>query len=112
MLVLLITFADVGLYKAWGFRIDATPLKYLSSPREVWASIQHLPITAIIIAFLVLYLLMVLLANKLLVKGTLALQGDSKKPASFLLLLLCTAAFIEDKRWGLKTNSLNLQKFC
>ena len=42
--VLLIIAADLELYSQWGFRMDATPLKYLNSPAEVWASISHLPV--------------------------------------------------------------------
>ena len=40
--VLLITIADLEVYKSWGFRLDATPLRYLQSPKEAWASISHL----------------------------------------------------------------------
>ena len=37
ILALLIT-ADLELYRAWGFRLDDTPLQYLTSPKEVVAS--------------------------------------------------------------------------
>ena len=37
MLALLIT-ADLELYRAWGFRLDDTPLQYLNSPVEMAAS--------------------------------------------------------------------------
>lgn len=31
---------DIGLYKAWGMRLDATPLMYLNTPKEMLASVS------------------------------------------------------------------------
>ena len=42
-LALLIT-ADLELYRAWGFRLDDTPLQYLSSPKEMAASAGSAPL--------------------------------------------------------------------
>src|SRR5690606_17955243 len=53
IILLLIFIADVFLFKAWGSRIDATPLKYFSNPKEMWASISHLPVFWIGLAFVV-----------------------------------------------------------
>lgn len=55
-LLSLILAADIELYKFWGFRLDATPLIYLKTPREalasssVWVIIRQIFI-AIILAF-------------------------------------------------------------
>ena len=54
-LVSFISLADLEIYTAWGFRIDATPLRFLSTPREALASISHLPLLLIAIIFLVCY---------------------------------------------------------
>ena len=43
VLALLIT-ADLELYRAWGFRLDDTPLQYLSSPKEMAASAGSAPL--------------------------------------------------------------------
>ena len=43
LVALLLTF-DVGLYQAWGFRLDATVLQYLDSPREMLASASGIPV--------------------------------------------------------------------
>src|ERR1700694_878000 len=42
-LFVLVVVADLQVYGSWGFRLDATPLRYLSTPKEAWASISHLP---------------------------------------------------------------------
>ncbi|TGE14536.1 LTA synthase family protein [Hymenobacter elongatus] len=36
--------ADLELYRAWGFRLDATPLQYLDSPAEMAASAGSAPL--------------------------------------------------------------------
>ena len=36
--------ADLELYRAWGFRLDDTPLQYLSSPKEMAASAGSAPV--------------------------------------------------------------------
>ena len=43
VLALLIT-ADLELYRAWGFRLDDTPLQYLNSPAEMAASAGSAPL--------------------------------------------------------------------
>lgn len=39
-----LAIADLELYRAWGFRLDATPLQYLNTPREMFASVAASPI--------------------------------------------------------------------
>ncbi|MBR2476481.1 MAG: LTA synthase family protein, partial [Bacteroidaceae bacterium] len=39
-LVSIICISDLGLYSYWGFRIDSTPLFYLSNPSEAFASVN------------------------------------------------------------------------
>ena len=63
---LLLIIIDSESFKAWGTRIDSTPLKYLSTPKEVWASISHLPIIFILIGFIVVYLLLLWIFNKVI----------------------------------------------
>jgi len=55
LLVALISFFDLEIYNQWGFRIDATPLKFLSTPREAFASISHLPIVFLSVIFVICY---------------------------------------------------------
>ncbi|GAC1590329.1 MAG: alkaline phosphatase family protein [Hymenobacter sp.] len=51
LLALLIT-ADLELYRAWGFRLDDTPLQYLASPSEVAASAASAPLALLLGLFL------------------------------------------------------------
>ncbi len=107
LLVLLVVFADIGLFRAWGFRIDATALKYLSNPKEVWASISHLPIFTILLVFVVAYVGLVILCRMLLSKWVIFLTPHHKKLLSFIVLLVFTASFILPIRGGVQLAPLN-----
>ncbi|MEP6615991.1 MAG: LTA synthase family protein [Ginsengibacter sp.] len=51
-----ITVVDLELYHAWGFRLDATPLQYVSNPSEMAASVSSSPILLLVAIFIVLAL--------------------------------------------------------
>jgi phosphoglycerol transferase MdoB-like AlkP superfamily enzyme len=54
-LVLIISFlivADLELYNAWGFRMDATPLQYFKTPKEMGATISTAPVFLLIVIFI------------------------------------------------------------
>ena len=46
--VALLTVADLGLYREWGFRLDATPLQYLATPAEAAAAVAAGPVLALL----------------------------------------------------------------
>ena len=50
----IIAFADMELYRHWGFRMDASPLFYLSTPREALASVSAVQIALMFLAALIL----------------------------------------------------------
>jgi phosphoglycerol transferase MdoB-like AlkP superfamily enzyme len=49
-----LTTADLELYHAWGFRMDATPLQYFKSPREMAATVSSSPVVVLLIIFILL----------------------------------------------------------
>jgi len=107
LLLLLLLFADIGLYKAWGTRLDDTVLKYLSNPKEAWASIYHLPVFTILIVFVLMYFVLLLGSNKLLNRMVSYLQYNNSKWLSLFLVLLLTGLFIIPLRGGLQLAPLN-----
>jgi phosphoglycerol transferase MdoB-like AlkP superfamily enzyme len=62
ILVIVISFlitADLELYNAWGFRMDATPLQYFKSPKEMIATVSSAPLfllSLIYILFVALFI--------------------------------------------------------
>ena len=58
LLVSLLSVIDLELFKAWGFRLDATPLTYLNTPQEMAASAGASPLLLlffILLACIVLF---------------------------------------------------------
>lgn len=105
--VLLIIVADLEVYKQWGFRMDATPLKYLSSPKEAWASISHLPVFLILTLFILVYLGICYLVRQLLNRIINLLQGKSHQVVSFLLVAAVMPFLIVPIRGGLQLAPIN-----
>ena len=104
---LLLIIIDSESFKAWGTRIDSTPLKYLSTPKEVWASISHLPIIFILIGFIVVYLLLLWIFNKVISRSIPLLANNNHRFIQVLLILLFSAALIIPIRGGFQLSPLN-----
>lgn len=52
--ITLIIVVDLEVYNIWSFRIDATPLAYLTSPKEAWASVKNSPVFPLFISTVLL----------------------------------------------------------
>lgn len=55
--IVFIFIADGNAFNAWGYRLDASVLSYLKNPQEAWASVSHLPVTLILLGFVVFIVL-------------------------------------------------------
>lgn len=104
--VLAIAGCDLEIYRAWGFRIDATPLLFLSSPREALASISHLPLVWILLAFLACYTLFIL-AFRWMFNKIFFPSRQNRRLVTALVILLLTAGLIIPIRGGLQLAPLN-----
>ena len=109
--ILLITVADLEVYEAWGSRLDATPLKYLASPREVWASISHLPIFFILFLFVVIYIGLCLIFGRVIERISAYLYSNERRVVPQLVsgfaVLLFTTLLIIPMRGGLQLAPIN-----
>ena len=55
VLVVIISFliiADLELYNAWGFRMDATPLQYFKTPKEMAGTVSTAPVLLLAVIFI------------------------------------------------------------
>lgn len=105
--VLLLLFADIGLYQSWHARIDGTFLRYMSNPSEVWASISHLPILWIVVGFLLTYLLFFMWMRKLVRQFTLHLHNMHQPWFQFVFVLIWMGIMIIPLRGGFQLAPLN-----
>lgn len=105
-LVLLISICDLEIYNEWGFRIDATPLRFLSTPREALASVSHLPLVFILVIFIGCFLLLFFIFRHILKRIFFPQQVKYRIGTAFLLLIFM-AALIIPIRGGLQLAPLN-----
>src|SRR5947208_1978774 len=77
--VLLIVLSDLEIYRNWGFRVDTTPLQYLASPKEAFASISQLPLLKILLLFLAVYIGFCFLFGRLIRRTILFIRPASNR---------------------------------
>ena len=104
---LLLVITDVESFKAWGTRIDSTPLKFLSSPKEAWASISHLPLVLIFIGLIVIYLFLFWIFRKTISRSIVLLENNKYRFVQALFVLIFIGALIIPIRGGFQLSPLN-----
>ncbi len=87
--------------------MDTTPLKYMSSPKEVWASISHLPIFLISIFFIVGYFFIAWLFSKIINRINAYQQQGSFKILSAFIIIIVTGLLIIPIRGGIQLAPIN-----
>jgi phosphoglycerol transferase MdoB-like AlkP superfamily enzyme len=94
LLILLsfLTTADLELYSAWGYRMDATPLQYLKSPKEMGASASSSPLFLLLIIFIVLCVFFIWFYNQF-IAAYVRIKQVRFRPA-YVMLSLCLVAFL------------------
>lgn len=111
--VALLTVVDLGLFDAWGFRLDATPLQFISTPHEMLISSESAPLLRLTL-ILVAFLLFALLLHRLLVRSV---GHDPSVPrerigfvrglGTFAAIFVAAALLIIPIRGGLQWTPLN-----
>ena len=105
----IITFlcvTDLELFKAWGFRLDTTPLMYLDTPNEMLASAGASPIGLLLLVFIAAISVFIWLMLK---KVDVILRKTEKtSPIVLPLFLFITASLIIPIRGGLQLAPLNV----
>jgi phosphoglycerol transferase MdoB-like AlkP superfamily enzyme len=114
-LVSLLTVVDLGLFDAWGFRLDATPLQFLGTPHEMIISAASAPIAQLALLLVVFAALAIWLYGSLLRSrvGNDKAAAASARPtfreglANFASVLVATALLVIPIRGGLQWTPLN-----
>jgi phosphoglycerol transferase MdoB-like AlkP superfamily enzyme len=101
---------DLILYQYWGFRLDSTPIFYLTSPSNALASTSWLlNVTGIIVTFLLTVSLFLLFKKLLIFKNDSAGNWKYRLTGSFVVLFEIALLFIP-VRGGLKESTMNVGK--
>ncbi len=99
-LVTFIIIVDLEVYNIWTFRLDATPLSYLSSPREAWASIANSPVFQLVLSAIILIALASNIVYRIIANRVY--DWNVIKPFPFLIYgLLITGILIIPIRGGI-----------
>lgn len=105
--ILLIIFCDLPAYNAWGYRLDATPLKYLKSPGEAWASVSNLPLIWFLILWIISFMIFIKFFKLYFIKNEDGFNYSKQKWIQLLLMLLFITAQIIPVRGGFQLAPIN-----
>ncbi|MEO6836783.1 MAG: sulfatase-like hydrolase/transferase [Ginsengibacter sp.] len=97
VLAIIISFliiADLGLYTAWGYRMDATPLQYFKSPKEMATTVSSAPVIPLLIIFAVLVFVYIFIYKKYFNFHIDRKQNKFHPADSFISLFLLAFLFI------------------
>jgi phosphoglycerol transferase MdoB-like AlkP superfamily enzyme len=103
----IIILCDMPAYAAWGYRLDATPLKYLLSPREAVASTANLPLFGLIATWLIAVFLISKIKMAFIESRSRTIMYDKRDLKNTLFLLLFTAVQIIPIRGGFQLAPMN-----
>ncbi len=107
ILLSFITTADLELYTAWGYRMDATPLQYLKSPKEMGGSVSSAPLLILLFIFVFLSLFFIWLYRK---NRSILYVHKKNKPVFFtdiLISLLLVMFLFVPMRGGIQKIPMN-----
>ncbi len=102
----LIVVVDLEVYNVWDYRLDATPLNYLSSPREAIASVRSSPFIRLILSYILLLIVASYFVYRIIAKKINNWKHIKKMP--FIpVVILFTAALIIPIRGGFGIAPMN-----
>jgi phosphoglycerol transferase MdoB-like AlkP superfamily enzyme len=113
-IVSLLTVGDLGIFDAWGFRLDATPLQFIRTPHEMLISSESAPIIPLVLV-LAAFAIFAMFLFRTIVRP--ALRNDTAAPqlsrafarefATAAVMLLAMALLVIPIRGGLQWTPLN-----
>jgi len=105
-LLSLLTAADLELYRAWGYRIDITPLQYFKSPREMGTSISSSPLLLLIVIFIILSAFFIWIYKKY-VETYIYLRPDKFSTPNLIISILLVIFLFIPIRGGIQKIPIN-----
>ena len=103
----LIILSDMPAYQTWGYRLDATPLKYLKYPTEAMTSLGNLPVWGLFTGWLFSILLSYKGFNRLINSNQKKSTENEKKWMPTVLLFFFMLTMIIPLRGGFQLAPIN-----
>ena len=104
LLITTVILGDLFMYQHWGFRIDATPLFYMTNLKAMTASVSILTVIGGILGIVIITGLLFFIYHKLFSKLLRTLKKDNKAAA---ILLPASLVLIVVMRGGIGISSLS-----
>ena len=101
----ILTVFDMELYRNWGFRLDKTPLLYISNPKEMMASVDLSTIFLLTFTIVIIISIFILFYNKFL-KTEFKIAKSKKISLSVLIFLFIS--LIIPIRGGFGVSTMNI----
>jgi len=108
MLLGLIFVSDIILYKYWGFRLDSTPLFYLKTPKDAFASADLITILLGLFAVIVVISVFFFLFYHFLLKPGKKIKKPFCRKRTSLILLFLTGFLFIPIRGGFSVSTMNV----
>lgn len=105
ILLAILHIVDLEIFKSWGFRIDTTLIKYLTTPKEAIASAGAAPVFLLTVLLLVSILFSFIIFRSIVVRPNFDLRKRSI--IAFFSLLLIGGALILPIRGGMQLAPIN-----
>lgn len=105
IIIALLTAGDLGIYDAWGVRLDATPLLYLRTPVEAFASAESGPVLLCAMVALVFGAAGIVAYRRLVAPRLDGARRTTTAAAG--LALVCGALLVVPIRGGVQWTPLN-----
>ena len=106
ILISFLTTADLELYIAWGYRMDATPLQYFKSPKEMAATVSSSPLFLLLIIFIALCFFSIWMYKKFITKY-IAVRPLKFAAGNFILSLFLVVFLFVPIRGGVQKIPMN-----
>lgn len=106
LIISLIVVIDLQVFNTWGYRLDATPLHYLKSPKEAWASVSSSPLLQLFISFIILLIISSFIVYRIITKNINSWNHIENLPL-IPLVLFFTASLIIPIRGGFQLAPIN-----
>lgn len=104
----LIFVSDMILYKYWGFRLDSTPLFYLKTPKDAFASADLITIFLGLLAVVVIISALFFFFYHILIKSGKNIKKPFYRSKTTIVLLLLTGFLFIPIRGGFSVSTMNV----
>lgn len=104
----LIFVSDIVLYKYWGFRLDSTPLFYLKTPKDAFASADLITILLGVLAVIVVISALFFVFYHFLFKSEKKMKKPFYRRRISIVLLLLTGFLFVPIRGGFSVSTMNV----